>query len=60
MHGLATALVIVYYVVLGLYALIAAGVATSCLVAVTVVVIRQLARDVVDAVAYPPPPRGTP
>jgi len=52
MHGLVTALLVVYYVVVGLYALIAAGVATSCLTAVTIVVIRQMAGDAVDTVTY--------
>jgi hypothetical protein len=45
MHGLVTALIVVYYVVLGLYTLVAASVAASCLIAVTSILIRQIAGD---------------
>ena len=45
-------LLIAYYLLTGLYILVATCVASSCLVAVSVVLVRGLARDTLDAITY--------
>ena len=52
MEALQTLLLIVYYLVTGLYILVAATVASSCLAAVSFVLLRGLARDTIDAITY--------
>jgi hypothetical protein len=53
MHLLSVPLLVIYYVVMAVYLLIAAGVATSCLVAVGAILVRRLAGDAVDYFTYP-------
>jgi hypothetical protein len=53
MHVLTLPLMVVYYLVLGLYVLIAACVAASCLAAVSTLLVRQAARDAIDYLTYP-------
>jgi hypothetical protein len=49
---LAGLLLVTYYVVTGLYVIAATCVASSCLVAVGTLLIRQVARDTIDYVTY--------
>lgn len=52
MEALQTLLLIAYYLVTGLYILVAATVASSCLAAVTFVLLRGLAQDTIDSITY--------
>jgi hypothetical protein len=52
MEALQTLLLIAYYLLTGLYILVAATVASSCLAAVSFVFLRGLARDALDSITY--------
>jgi len=52
MEPLAIPLLAACYLVTGLYALVATGVAACCLVAVGVVLVRRLGADAVDIITY--------
>lgn len=52
MEALTGLLLVAYYVVTGLYLLVALGVAASCLFAVGTLLIRQVARDAIDYGTY--------
>jgi hypothetical protein len=52
MGVLGMVVLIAYYVLTGLYILLATCVATACLAAVSCVVLRGLARDTIDAITY--------
>jgi hypothetical protein len=52
MEALTTLLLIAYYLLTGLYILVAACVASSCLLAVGWVFVRGLARDAIDSITF--------
>ena len=52
MEVLAIPLLATCYLVTGLYALLAAAVASCCLLAVGGVLLRQLGRDAIDSITY--------
>jgi len=50
---LASLLPVTYYVVTGLYAVVATCIASSCLVAVGTVLVRHLVPDNIETLTYP-------